>query len=354
MFEETETSQDEFVVYDGILPRWNENHPLCKLVKSRFSKLYADMFSKKDSVQVLANNLNLEEVEEAIQKRINSASECQSNFVPPLLQISAKSNVTDVAMVQCLFGQDEEQISAAMSAVSLIAKSGQVPEEWIFVEAQRNRNLARMEGLCLKLGIEYVFQETTDRSEGVFLKNALWCIGAKKTHSKKLVFVDADVAFSNSMWLENTSKDLDEFEVVQPFQKIWYSCEKNDSGDKRHFKAGFKTGFACALKLNGKATHRTSVTGYALAMTRAFFDRIGQTIDVLPSNGSDVWFWYKHLPASSVVKSQLSLPLSVKDYLHDLETDRVSYSNNIAFHVSHGTRNGSRILRRQWHSKNAF
>ena len=52
-------------------------------------------------------------------------------------------------------------------------------------------------------------------------------------------------------------------------------------------------------------------------MTRQFFDKING-LDVLPSNGSDVWFWLKHLDCSSILKSALGLPLRASDYGGDL------------------------------------
>ena len=76
-------------------------------------------------------------------------------------------------------------------------------------------------------------------------------------------------------------------------------------------------------------------TGHGLAMTREYFEKIGG-IDALPSNGSDVWFWQKHLDPACVFKASLGLPLMADDYGYDLLKDDVSYARNIAFHIRHG------------------
>lgn len=74
-------------------------------------------------------------------------------------------------------------------------------------------------------------------------------------------------------------------------------------------------------------------------MTRAFFDEIGG-LDVLPSNGSDAWFWLRHLPPEAVLKSSAELPLTGEDYGWSVSPDGVSYAGNMAFHIRHGTRSG--------------
>lgn len=91
------------------------------------------------------------------------------------------------------------------------------------------------------------------------------------------------------------------------------------------------------LKSGGLKDPQKHKPGHGLAMTRAYFEKIRQ-LDVLPSNGSDVWFWLRHFDPAIVYKSTLGLPLTAEDYEYDLTEDNVSYARNIAFHVRHGKR----------------
>lgn len=91
------------------------------------------------------------------------------------------------------------------------------------------------------------------------------------------------------------------------------------------------------LKSGGPKDPQKHKPGHGLAMTRVYFEKIRQ-LDVLPSNGSDVWFWLRHFDPAIVYKSTLGLPLTAEDYEYDLTEDNVSYARNIAFHVRHGKR----------------
>jgi len=182
----------------------------------------------------------------------------------------------------------------------------------------------------------------THESDGIFIKNALWNIGARMTKALKLMFIDSDVAFSNAHWLEETSKQLDSFKVVQPFSEIWWS-EELANDEHKYFSASLGKSLANALKTGQRVNIRIHAPGYALSMKRSFFDSI-IGIDVLPSNGSDAWFWLKNLPPCVVVKSSLEVPLLGSDYSYALDPDDVSYANNIAFHIRHGS-----LIGRKYH-----
>ena len=341
VFKEVGASQADLIVCkeNSLLPTWNENHPLCNNIRDQFKRIYFDIFCNKDGVILLDKNLNVEEVRAAVQKKINDSIEDKTNFVVPIVQDADEVHVNDIAIVECLFGTNEEQVNAAKKAMSFQVKSKQIPAEWVFVEAQYDESLIQMRDFCNEHGIKYIFKQMTHESDGIFIKNALWNIGAKSTKAPKLMFIDSDVAFSNAHWLEETSKLLDSFEVVQPFSEIWWSEELANDDEHKYFSANFRKSFVNSLKNKHRADIRIHAPGYALSMQRSFFDSI-VGIDVLPSNGSDAWFWLKNLPPKIVMKSELELPLLGDDYSYALEPDDVSYANNIAFHVKHGSLSG--------------
>lgn len=88
----------------------------------------------------------------------------------------------------------------------------------------------------------------------MFLKHALWNIGAKLTSTDKLVFLDADTAFTNSDWLQQASNSLDGFDVSQPFHEIFFADELADTEEDKYFSCQLKKSFAYALKTAGAAT----------------------------------------------------------------------------------------------------
>jgi hypothetical protein len=91
----------------------------------------------------------------------------------------------------------------------------------------------------------------------------------------KVVMVDKDVTFDNPHWLEETSKLLDEVDVVQPFMTV---CRRNIA-----FKCVQKTPGFVYMVNNGcdpEETARTGRTtcglpGYAMAFHRDFVEQVG-------------------------------------------------------------------------------
>ena len=59
----------------------------------------------------------------------------------PIVQDADEVRVDDIAIVECLFGTNEEQVNAAKKAMSFQIKSKQIPAEWVFVEAQYDESL---------------------------------------------------------------------------------------------------------------------------------------------------------------------------------------------------------------------
>lgn len=126
--------------------------------------------------------------------------------------------------------------------------------------------------------------------------------------------------------------------MSHPFQEIFFADELADTEKDKYFPCSLKKSFVYGLKSGGPKDPQKHKPGHGLAMTRAYFKKIGR-LDVLPSNGSDVWFWLRHFDPAIVYKSTLGLPLTAEDYEYDLTKGNVSYARNIAFHIRHGKRN---------------
>lgn len=159
--------------------------------------------------------MTFEQIEQQVRIQTDKATVDGSNNVKPILQrpFENRTIIDNVALIQCVFGLDEEQLKACEKAINLLFRHNAFPGEYIFIEAQDDEKDARFEYLAEKYGAKYVFRKTGPKNKGVFLKHALWSIGAKLTSADKLVFLDADTAFTNSDWLQQASNSLDGFDV---------------------------------------------------------------------------------------------------------------------------------------------
>lgn len=140
----------------------------------------------------------------------------QHNTSPFMLTAPTKTvtTLTDIGLVQCVFGKDEPQLAAIRKAWSYLVKSNPRPAKWIVIEAQTDA--PAMAELCAEYGIEHHFYQLTEDNLGLFQKEALWNLGEQllpKTVTK-VVFIDADVAFCHYAWLASCSQVLEGHDVI--------------------------------------------------------------------------------------------------------------------------------------------
>ena len=65
-------------------------------------------------------------------------------------------------------------------------------------------------------------QEVYQTKSLLFHKERLWNLGAKLVPSKKIIWLDGDVIFKNSNWLEKSIDMLNYFDVIQPFENSYW------------------------------------------------------------------------------------------------------------------------------------
>ena len=130
----------------------------------------------------------------------------------------------DISLIQSFYGTDEDHVKAVTRALMFMSLSNPRPKEWIFVEAQKSQSDARF-GWISKLGIHYVFRQISDRQD-YFIKEQLWNLGTRMATTDKFVFMDADVAYCQTDWLNHVNKTFDEgCQLFQPHAWSWKADE---------------------------------------------------------------------------------------------------------------------------------
>jgi len=151
----------------------------------------------------LISNRVVSEIEVTdIISKINTQLLSKNNSIYFLDMKNNSTEKLDASIIQCHFGTDKDRIKATKRALEFMLKSNPLPKEWIFVECQENKKDAKFSYLAKK-GIKYIFKKATKRSRGIFLKCALWNIGAHKAKCNNLAFIDADFMFCKSDWLNS-------------------------------------------------------------------------------------------------------------------------------------------------------
>lgn len=129
-------------------------------------------------------------------------------------------------------------------------------------------------------GVELVEYESDDT---IFYKENLWNLLAEQSTAERLVFVDADVAFANPYWIEQTETLLAQCPIVQPYaEAVWLD---------REGRVEMTRPSAGAALMHGHAPHPAMThPGFAWAMTREAWHRIGGWYELHPSGGGDTAF----------------------------------------------------------------
>lgn len=94
----------------------------------------------------------------------------------------------------------------------------------------------------------------------------------------KVAWIDADVAFRDPNWAQETLHQLQHFDVVQP----WWQCtDLGPHGDilQTHQSFGRLVQTGTRMQRNSCEPYAYGHSGYAWACTRAFWERVGGLLD---------------------------------------------------------------------------
>lgn len=124
-----------------------------------------------------------------------------------------------------------------------------------------------------------------ESSDAIFYKENLWNLAAQSCGADKLLFLDADVRFSRDDVADLTAAALDHCDVLQPFETaIWFDRHGDLSLCRRSA--------ACGLLAGREPIPGVYHPGFAWAMTRSAFMRLGGWYTGHPFGGGDVAFAY--------------------------------------------------------------
>lgn len=209
-----------------------------------------------------------------------------------LNSLYSKVGYVDVSVIQCFFGQDELQTKAVGNALQFMALSNPKPRDWVFVEAQRHEEDAKFKWV-VGLGCKYVFVRIENDRQDYFIKEQLWNIGTRNTKSKRLVFVDADVAYCQMDWLAHVKETFDEgVELFQPHAWSWRADEPNGfKGEAMRINdLNITESFAHMRKIDKSIGSFNGHTGYDIAISRRHYKKIGGFYS-LTCTGGDFLMW---------------------------------------------------------------
>lgn len=227
----------------------------------------------------------------------------------------------DLALIMCHYGQNEANIRAAKEALAITLPHAPFT---IIVECAEKDQPRHFKGLPHTLYIERVL---TERSKGVWLKEALWTIGAKEAIDKgyeKLLLIDMDCSFCKQDWASEISNALENYDVMSPHEYMYYANQPDGA------KYGVK---------HTKGKSWSGFPGMGLAMTATFFkERLNSRIDCYPDSSGDTMFWVSVLgcPKSYGFLSPLNHDLTQIDCKGMVPRPRVGYTHQILAHHPHG------------------
>lgn len=122
-------------------------------------------------------------------------------------------------------------------------------------------------------------------SDCMFFKENLWNLAAEYSQADKLFFVDSDIRFSRDDVATLSENALDVYDLVQPFETaLWF--DRNYDLFLGRKSAGY------ALTIGQEPAPGVYHPGFAWAMTRTAFKKLGGFYIGHPFGGGDVAFAY--------------------------------------------------------------
>ena len=265
--------------------------------------------------KVIINNKNLKRDLIAITSFFNPSNykNKKQNFIK--FRDNLRKQGVPLLVVECAFGDSDYEIEKE--------------DADIIIRVRSNSKIWQKERL-LNIGVNYV---------------------PKKID--KFVFLDCDILFQNDNWAVETSKLLEKYPVVQPFEYA-YRLAKNQFETKAPFEFGADEGqrvnsFAkavCGLKnLSGLIV---GVPGFAWAFNKKTFPKL---YDKMIVGGADAFMAYAsfgyHYEAELYSKKMNEDKEKYLENVMNTINGRINYVSGMILHLWHGDRSNRNHLGRQ-------
>lgn len=235
-----------------------------------------------------------------------------------------KQIIEDISIIQSFYGTDFKRILATTKALRYIIEYNYMPQEWIFVEAQKSDEDCVFKWIA-NYGIKYKFVKITDEQDGLFLKTPLWNIGVLESTCSKLCFIDSDIAFCNSDWLNNVNCAFEKYDVMSLNGYAYYEVE----GHKLLESIGYKY-------LTDTKCVSLGHMGFTFGCTREVFDKLNG-FDCVCVNLDDFWNWARILGKSCFKSKSKWLMCELRKNEQYGLNIRLGSTEEICCHMFHGS-----------------
>ena len=108
-------------------------------------------------------------------------------------------------------------------------------------------------------------------ADNIFFKENLWNLAAQRATGEKLLFLDADLYYTQADWLSRVSHTLDAHDVIQPFDMCFWEGYKGDGIDASLQRMCWFYTIAHGLPPDQRLHH----PGFGFAFRRDFFEKVG-------------------------------------------------------------------------------
>jgi len=173
--------------------------------------------------------------------------------------------------------------------------------------------------------------KTVKSNSYMFYKENLYNISEKNIceNYKKIVFLDADIWFTDPDWFNKCSELLNVHQLVQPMEY----CVWNENTTCRRM-------ISYAANLLSENKQEKSHPGFALGITRDFLKNIGGFYDKAFIGGGDRIFWESLFPSylEENIDKKISFYHELSNYLDKKDKPSVGYIKECeAVHMPHGS-----------------
>ena len=248
---------------------------------------------------------------------------------------SPPSIVEDTALVLCHFGIGELRLKATYDAMGWTVQANPRPRRIVMVEAVKGREESGMRAWCGENDIDYIRRPVPKDGEGIFIKEALWTIGAhdalKDPGIAKLIFLDADCTFVHQDWARHTADSLDRHDVVSPHWKYYYANQPEPAMRSPWESIGY------SWQTKGGTAH----PGLTVAMRKGYFlDQLDGRLVNLSKGSGDVYLWTQILGNWCISKMEYpGYMYTPMERTPRMPMARVGHAGQIAVHHYHGPMN---------------
>jgi len=268
------------------------------------------------------------------------------SLVPLYISSDIEASNNDLALIGCWYGQDDLRLSATMTALEWTLKSKPFPKIYIVEAAKKEckRYFSEIKD------ITYIQREIRPESEGIWMKEALWSIGAReaiKDGYTKLVFIDLDCSFVHQNWVVKVSESFKKYDVISP-HICYYMSGQID---------GIKKGVMVSKGYMALSGNPRGQPGMGLGMTADFFtNKLNSFIPNFADSAGDTFFWLSlrdFSPSSPICKS-ISHVMREEDCVGIKPRPKIGHGGQVLVHHPHGLIANRNYNARAWITRECF